>query len=235
MKKYFIVALACCLSAGLSLAAQPDNAQTLSVTGTGVVQIEPDTAFVRLGVEVSRKTAQEAQADNAAIMAKVAGAIAKVGIAKEKVQTAGFNIWPEMKYEQNQPPKTVGYRCSNQINITVADLAKVSRVIDAGINAGANNVQGLQFLRQDDAAAKQQALRRAVDDAATKAKAIAAAAGLKIAGVKNIIESGAITPIINQDTGAIRAMAAGGGGETPVSAGLLEIRGNVSITYDLRE
>ncbi|MDD4179692.1 MAG: SIMPL domain-containing protein [Candidatus Margulisbacteria bacterium] len=232
MKKYFIVALVCCFSAGVVLAAQLDGGQTLSVTGTGIVQVEPDTATVKLGVEVSQKTAQEAQANNAAIMAKVAGAIAKVGIAKEKVQTAGFNIWPEIKYEQNQPPKIVGYRCSNQVNITVDDLAKVSRVIDAGINAGANNVQGLQFLRQDDAAAKQQALRRAVDDAAAKAKAIAAAAGLKIAGVKNIIESGAIPPIINQEAGVMRAMSADS--STPVSAGLLEIRGNVSITYDLK-
>jgi len=203
--------------------------QTINVAGNGVVQIEPDTATVKLGVEVTRKTAEDAQKDNANIMRNVAAAISNLGVPKDKIQTAGFYIWPETKYEQNQPAKTVGYRCSNQLSIIVEDLAKVSKVIDSGIGAGANNVQGLQFLRKDDAEAKRVALDKAVKDAAEKARAIATAAGVKIKGIKSITESGAVTPLPLMDN-AVRAMAVGGA-ETPVSPGLLEVRGSVTISY----
>lgn len=226
MKKLTLVALSICLFVSAASAALLREDRVISVTGTGVVQIEPDTAYVKLGVEVIRKTAQEAQTENAGMMNNVIAVITKLGIPKEKVQTSGLYIWPEMKYEQNQPPKTVGYRCSNQVNITVEDLAKISKVIDAGINAGANSVQGIQFARKNDADFKKLALDKAVKDADSKAGAIALAANLKIKGIKNIIESGAVVPMADY---AVRAM--GGAGETPVNPGLMEVRGSVTITY----
>ena len=228
MKKYLLAVLAVLICATLASAALLKEDQTLSVTGTGIVQIEPDTAYVKLGVEVVRRTAQEAQTDNAAAMEKIVAAVTKLGIPKEKVQTSGFYIWPEVKYEQNQPPKTVGYRCLNQASITVEDLTKISKVIDAGIGAGANSVQGIQFARKNDADFKNLALDKAVKDAAAKAQAIAVAAGLKIKGIKNIMESGAIVPSADN---TVRPMAVGGAGETPVNPGLLEVRGNVTMIY----
>ena len=204
--------------------------QTLSVTGTGLVQVAPDTADVKLEVDVLRKTAQEAQAGNAEIMQKVVGTLIKLNIPKDKIQTSGFNLWPEMKYEPNQPSRIAGYRCRNQVIVTVEDLSRISRIIDAGIGAGAGNVQGLQFSRRDDLEFKKQALDKAVKEASAKAQAIAGAAGLKIKAVVSIAEKGVavIQPVQNEF--AVRAMAAGGA-ETPVSPGLIEIRGNVTIVY----
>ncbi|MFA4844462.1 MAG: SIMPL domain-containing protein [Candidatus Margulisiibacteriota bacterium] len=230
MKKILVFGLFCALAASTASGALLRADKVLVVTGTGQVQTTPDTAIVRLGVEVSRKLAQEAQSDNAAVMQKIAAAIAKLGIPAEKVQTSGYNIWAETKYEQNQPPRTVGYRCANQVNVVIEDLAKISRVIDFGINAGANNVQGISFFRKDDAAAKRLALEGAVKDAAAKALAIAQAANLKLRGIKSIIESGAaVLPPSNQ---VVRAMSVAGE-NTPVSPGLVEVRGNVSVTYDV--
>lgn len=230
MKKLVLVAIGCCLCLTAAAALAPDD-QTLSVTGTGVVQVAPDTAYVKLAVEVVKKTAQEAQSDNAATMGRIAAAIVKLGIASDKVQTAGYYIWPETKYEQNQPPKLVGYRCTNELSVTVEDMAKVSRVIDASIGAGANSVRGIQFARKNDEEFKRQALDKAVKDAAAKAQAVAAAAGLKLKRIKNIIESGAVLPSGNDYAGLRALGGAGGAGETPVNPGLLEVRGNVTLTY----
>ncbi len=206
--------------------------QTINVVGSGTAQIEPDTATVRLGVEVSRKTAQQAQNDNAEIMQAVMGALARLGIAKEKVQTAGFHNWPEIKYEQGQPAKTVGYHCSNQVSVTVEDLAKVSKVVDAGIGAGANNVMSIRFWRKDDIEAKKSALDKAVREAADKSRAIAAAAGVRIKGIRSITESGATPPATALGESNLRAMAAGAA-ETPVSPGLIEIREVVTVSYSV--
>ena len=231
MKKIMWASLFLFIFAMVASAALLKEDQTVSVTGTGVVQVAPDTATVRLGVEVIKKTAQEAQTENAGIMQKIMAAATKLDIPKEKIQTSGFYIWPEMKYEPNQPPKTVGYRCNNQVSITIEDLSKISKVIDAGIGAGANNVQGIQFSRKDDSEFKKSSLDKAVKDASAKAQAIANAAGLKIKNIKNIIESGAAVPVSLEFSG-VRAMG-GGGAETPVSPGLMEVRGNVTVVYKM--
>lgn len=225
-KPLFIILALLCLA--LTVAAKE---RTIVVNGNGSVRVEPDSANVQLGVEYTGKTAQLAQSENAKIMKLVMDAVEKAGIKKNKIMTSNFNIWPEQKYEQNQPPKTIGYRCSNQVNISIEDLALISKVIDAGIAAGSNNVAGLQFARKDDQEFKKLALSKAVQEAASKAQAIATAAGLKIKGIDTIVEGGSavIQPFGNQ----MKAMAAvnDGGSETPVSPGLIDIRGSVSITY----
>jgi len=230
MKKIILSVVLSLLVACAASAALLKEDEAICATGSGVVQVEPDTASVRLGVEVVKKTAQEAQADNALVMKKIISSITSLNIAKEKIQTSGFYIYPEVKYEQNMPPKTVGYRCSNQVAISVDDLTKVSRIIDAGVAAGANSVQGIQFFRKDDTESKKLALDKAVKEAAVKAQAIANAAGLKIKGVKSIIESGASFPIGLTDFNGARGMSAGAA-DTPVSPGLIEVRGNVTIIY----
>ncbi len=229
MKRICLVILFLIAVAFASFAAILTDDRTISVTGTGIVKVEPDTAVVRLGVEVSKKTAQEAQAGNAEIMQKVMGTVQKLGIPKDKIQTSGFNVWPEMKYETGQPPKIASYHCSNQVNITIEDLARISKVIDGGISAGANNVQGIQFSRRDDQDFKELALDMAVKEAAAKAAAIGLAAGLKIKGVKNIIESGAVVPPPQAEFGVLSMGARDAA--TPISPGLIEVRGSVTITY----
>ncbi|MFA6170348.1 MAG: SIMPL domain-containing protein [Candidatus Margulisiibacteriota bacterium] len=225
-KPLFIILALLCLA--LTVAAKE---RTIVVNGNGSVRVEPDSANVQLGVEYTGKTAQSAQSENAKIMKLVMEAVEKAGIKKNKIMTSNFNIWPEQKYEQNQPPKTIGYRCSNQVNISIEELALISKVIDAGIAAGANNVAGLQFARKEDQEFKKLALSKAVQDAASKAQAIATASSLKIKGIETIVESGSVVtqPFGNQ----MKTMAAlnDGGSETPVSPGLIDIRGSVSITY----
>lgn len=208
-----------------------NDPSTLIVSGTGSVMVKPDHASVQLGVEVSRKTAQEAQAENARLMGNIISAVRKLGIAEEKIQTSGFNIWPETKYEKDQPSRIVAYHCRNNVNITIEDLKAISRVIDAGTGAGANNINGLVLSRKNDAEAKKQALEKAVSEAESKAKAIAAAAKVKLKGITNIIETGSIAQLPIENLREVKMMGTSGAAETPISAGLIEIKAAVTITY----
>ncbi len=233
MKKLLIPLLLIVVFSPLSLARASllKEDQTLTVTGIGVVETAPDTAAVRLGVEVLRKTAQEAQTDNAGIMQKVISAMEKLNISKDRIATSNFNIWPELKYESNQAAKLVGYRCSDQITITLDDVKLVSKVIDSGITAGATSISGIQFSKKDDLEAKKTALEKAVKEAQAKAQALAAAAGRKIKSIKNIVESNAVLIVPENDL-AIRSMATNSGvTATPISSGMVEIRGGVTINY----
>jgi uncharacterized protein YggE len=228
--KRIILFLSIVLLASSAFAAV-DSLPFLSVSGAGTVQIEPDRASLRLGVEVIRKSAREAQFEDAREMQAVIAAIRKQGITKDNIQTTGFNIWQENKFTQNEAPKVVGYHCSNQIIVTIDDLSKVSSLIDRSIAAGADNVQGIQFSLKDDSHVKKQALEKAVKDAMDKAKTIAGAAGVKLKELKEISESTALSPLIREGAG-MRAMAINSN-ETPVSPGLIEVKGNVIINYSI--
>lgn len=225
MKKLFVLFLLLLILSPNSFAA--NEGKTIVVSGNGVILVDPDTATVRMGVDVMKKTAAEAQAENAGIMEDVINAIQEKGISKANIQTIGFNIWPEMKYEQNQPAKIVGYRCSNQVIVTVEDMNIISKILDGGISAGANNVQGIEFSKKNDLEAKKEALTEAVKEAQAKAEAIAKASGLTIKGIDNIVEGGVeVYPKVN-------ALESRGGAlsTTPISSGMIEVRGSVTTTY----
>jgi len=229
MKKKLVLILAFLfMLSALSFAA--GKGSIICVTGKGSVQTEPDTASIRFAVEVSSKTAQESQSVNSKIMDKVINAIKNQGVKKEKIQTSGYNIWAEMKYEQNQPPKITGYKCSNQITVVVEDMDKISKIMDSAINAGANNVYGIQFFRKNDSDLKKEAISFAVKEAQDKAEAIAKASNLRIKGIESIVEQGA--EVVGRDN-SIKAFGMGGssGGEPPISTGLLEIKAEITINY----
>ena len=233
MKKMFLSLLLILASCTLSFA----NDETLSVSGTGRVTVKPDSAVVRLGVETRKETASLAQNDNAKIMAKIIETISSLDIKKENVQTLSFNIWPEINYGSGKAPVVTGYRASNQLNILVADdLSKISKVIDRGIEAGANQVLGITFAKNDDSSAKKEALSLAVKDAEYKAETIANSAKVKIIGIQKIIEGEG--PATYQNVDGVRFLGTSGkgsGAPTPVEEGSIDIVKNISIVYLIKK
>src|SRR5881409_3989520 len=67
---------------------------TLSVTGTGVVKTQPDTATTSFGVTTQAGTAQEATAQNAEAMAKVIDALKRAGVDPKDLQTQLVSLDP---------------------------------------------------------------------------------------------------------------------------------------------
>jgi uncharacterized protein YggE len=113
-------------------------------------------------------------------------------------------------------------------------LDQVGRLIDAAMQAGANNINRLVFTLKDEQAAQLEALRMASAKARTKAEAIAGSLGLKIVKILSITEGErAIQPVFRQ------AMAARGealaAAPTPVEPGTVEIRSTVTLTAEVSE
>lgn len=214
------------------LVVMQKSTMSVTVSGEGKVTVKPDTAYVRLGVEVLRKTAQRAQTSNAYYMQQVVSAIQKQGIDKEAIQTSNFNIWPEIKYGSDQSARTVGYRCSNQITVTLDDISKVSKVIDAAIGAGSTTIQGVSFTRKDVLQAKKDALDKAMKEAQAKADSISASSGEKIVGIKNVFENGANIPGPMANDMAFRVM---GAASTPISPSDIDVSANIIVTYELEK
>lgn len=210
-----------------------ERAPTLTVTGNGEAAGTPDRATVRLGAEAQGPDAMSAQNAVSTIMQKALQQIRAVGIEERRIQTSGLNLYPiysQMKPGDEQPQRITGYRASNSVQIVVNDLKLVGRVIDAGINAGANQMQGISFDLENDLPQRTEALKQAVQEARTKAEAIAGALGVRLQGIDEVSEGG-VNVMPPQPMYANSMMRTAMAVATPVQPGELRVHAAVTIRY----
>ncbi len=125
---------------------------------------------------------------------------------------------------QNGEP--TGFAASNVVTATVA-VAKAGTVIDAAVEAGANQVSGPVMSVADQGKLYRQALKAAMADARLSAETLAAAAGRSLGEVTSVVESGGATPVPMYEKAAVSD------GGTPVEAGTQETAATITVTFAL--
>jgi len=198
-----------------SAAAEPGG---ITVSGTGSVSVVPDRAELSFGVESQGATARAALAANAAEMRKVIAAVKAAG--GQNVRTQAVSLSP--RYDDRNAVQS--FVAVNTVSATTA-TAKAGPLIDAAVDAGANQVYGPSLSRADVTAQYRDALKVAVADARARAQALAAASGLSLGRVTAIVEGGASQPL---PFAADRAAEAG---STPIEAGTQQVVATVSVTF----
>lgn len=226
------------LSAGaLTAHAQPAPsadpmfaATTLNLSAYGEARVSPDMASIVLGVSNEAPTASEAFRANATKMAAVVAALKKAGIADRDLQTSNLSLNPQYVYEQNQPPRLTGYQASNQLTITVNDLAKLGAVVDATVGAGATNVGQISFGLKNPVSAENTARVAAVKALQDKAALYASATGYHINRLVSLSEGGGYVPSPRPPMPmlAMKAEAA-----TPIETGELKVRVDITGLFEL--
>jgi uncharacterized protein len=211
---------------------QPE-VHTLSVTGTGIVTVQPDTAVVTLGVTTpTRDNAAAAAGDAANVMDAVIKAIKALGVEDKDIQTSTLALNGVYDYNSN-PARLTGYQATNLVTVTVRDITQTGAVIDAATGAGATDVNGISFRLDDQTAAEASAREQAVLNARAKADTIAKAAGVEITGTISIVETGAPVPnpIYFEDSRA--AGMAADQAPMPVQGGTIDLTVSVAIVYSI--
>ena len=208
------------------------RATTFNLSAYGETRIAPDMASISLGVMTEGKTAAEALAANATRMTAVMASLKKAGIAEKDIQTSGLTLNPQYRYVENQPPVLTGYQVTNQVTVTVRDLRRLGAAVDATVNAGANQVNGINFGLSDPTAAENAAREAAVKALTAKADLYARATGYRISRLVTLSEGGGYTP---QPPMPMLAMAgrAQFKDSTPVAGGELNVRIDITGLYEL--
>ena len=175
--------------------AQPMPAARVVVIGEGSVSVAPDYARLSGGVATRAKTVKEATDANSKLMNAVTAALLDSGIAQQDIQTSRFSIQPVYAPPQPQTePRLTGYSVSNQVSVTVRQIAKLGETLDRMVAAGATDVGNVAFLIADPSKALDQAREAAVADARRKAELYARASGLTLRGVAWITEDIELCP-----------------------------------------
>jgi uncharacterized protein len=198
---------------------------TLTTTGTASVTRVPDVARVSVGIGVTKSTVRLARDAAGRSMKAIIAGIKALGIDEKDIKTSSIDLSPQ--YGNGATPRIVGYRMSEQLQITVRDLDKAGDVIDTATAKGATEVGGLWFDVDDPASATDDARAAAIAQARTSAQKMATAAGVTLGAVVSISETSVATPGPYYYGPAARDAAA----LTPVQRGTQDVQATVTVVF----
>lgn len=207
------------------------QATTLSLAAYGETKVQPDMATINLGVTTEGPTAAAALAANSAQMTRVLAALRAAGLAAKDIQTSNLNLSPKYVYAQNQEPRLTGYQASNDVRVSVHDLARLGPAVDATVAAGANQVNGISFGLNDRTAAESAARLQAVRALQAKADEYARATGHRVLRLVSLSEGVSVQGPRPLPMPAVQARMAAT--SVPVSAGEMDVRIDVTGLYEL--
>jgi len=200
--------------------------KTLTVTGRGVETIPTTLTQVRLGVEVQGKTAQEVQQEVARRSSAVVALLRSRNV--EKLQTTGISLNPIYSYNNNVQ-RLAGYTATNIVSFRI-NTEQTGTLLDEAVKAGATRIDGINFVAADSAiaAAQQQALREATQDAQQQANVVLSALNLQSKEVVSI-QINSASPPQPPIPYAREAALADKAVPTPVVGGEQEVEASVTL------
>lgn len=224
---------------GLAMVAAADDdalkGRHVTVSGEGMVRGRPDLAIATLGVTAYDTNAAQAMAASREQMAAVLASLRDSGVEDADVLTTDFSIHRERVQPQRRrgdEPDDAEQRfvVRNLVRVTIRDLTRAGAILDAVIEAGANEVRGIQFTIEDDADFADRARALASQDARHKAEQLAQLHDARLGRVLRISESG-IRPMRADMMMARSAEAA----SSTVSAGEMTLGAHVQVVYELKD
>ncbi len=205
--------------------------RTLTVTGTGQVNLIPDLAYLTLAVETHHARLDQAVAENNQRAAQIMQVLQQHGVAEEDIHTSRFAVQQEQHYDDEGNLILGPYTVTNRLVVTVRDLDQLGTLLNAALDAGANRVDGLRFGSSQAQEAQLQAKVAAVQDARHQAEVIAQAAGVSLVAVQTITFGSISSP---SKMAYAPDMLAAAPAEVPVSPGELTVKATVTMIFLIR-
>jgi hypothetical protein len=177
-------------------------------------------------------TAQAAMQEASAKLNSVLVALRAAGVKADDVQTAGVNLNAQYRYEQNHSPELTGYQASNTVRVTVRDLPRAGAMLDAAVQAGANQVHGISFTVADPKPPEDAARLEAVRALNAKAELYARATGTRLVRLISLSEGGGGVPQPRYELSEVVVTAARAQ-PVPVAPGELTVRETVIGVFEV--
>jgi len=212
-----------------------DLKETISVSGSGKVSVEPDKAEVYIRIITEATDAKSAQEDNAELANEVRTALMNKGVMKKDMETSSYSLYPKTSYNRETGESTIyGYTVNHVLKVETKNTEDTGDLVDAAVKAGANGLDRVSFLLSDELrdSAYRDALKEASTNANGKANSITSALGVDLGEITSISESGAIyTPYMYAGAAKSYDMAEAEVAPTVISAQDIDVNANVGVVY----
>ena len=219
---------------------EPKPHGTISVTGSAIIECEPDILVIFLRITYLHPvSAAKAAEEVAKILDNLLSSLQKLGVSKDDVATTSYNIEKryEWEYENGYKEKRVfkGYEVINKIKVSIKDFDKGGKVIDAAVNAGVL-VDSIKFelsrVKRDEL--KHQAIEMAAKDAKLKAETITVALGEKLGHVKSVnLGNYVYRPYMYWEKGRFADETGESVPPTTILPGDLTVSATVNVVFDI--
>jgi len=214
------------LLASSVFAADEAPKRTVQVRGTGSVSAVPDRVSFVAGVDTESPSLKTAFADNKRIVAAVLKAMRDRGVTDVEMRTANFAI----NVDENEKRTSRRYVVSNAVTITRSKTDDVSALIEAAVDAGANNLNSVIYSVADPAPLQDAALDRAYANARARAARLAAAAGKQVGEPIEITTEGFYVPQPVAEAITVTASSPA----LELLGGAKTVTANVLVTFELK-
>ncbi len=218
-------------SGDTSAEAEPKG-KIVSVTGEGAITVKPDIGYLSVGVDTSDKDAKKAQEMNKAAMDNLIKALKAKGITDKDIKTTNYTVWKGVDYSKVPAEQVEAYHVNNMVEVTITKLDQAGAIMDECVAQGANISNGVRFTVKDKDAFYQQALKAAMEQANTKATGIMDTFGAKPGKPWRVTEIPMYDGPIAYGGAAMDAKAMSASPATPIMAGEMEIKAQVTVEYD---
>ena len=169
---------------GLSTLSTPINTGGLApgvlTTGDATVKVKPNIAIITVGAVAQANTAADAQSAIAARVDQILKRAKDLGIADKDTHNAGYQIQPQYASGPDKAPHITGYQATQQISLTFRNVDGLGRALDALVQSDGSNTLSIRLGLDDPKPAQADARRLAIEDAKSKADAMAKAAGVTL-------------------------------------------------------
>lgn len=220
----------------VNISSQPGELRnTISVSGTGKVTVEPDEAEIYVNIITEAEDAKGCQQENANIAENVRNALKREGVKDDDIETYRYQLYPKTSYDRETGESEIyGYKLTHTLKITTKDIDNTGELVDAAIGAGANGLDRVNFGLSDELRDKayKDALEEAAGNAEGKADSMADALGVKLGEIISVSESGVSYvpysyPMAEMAVGEARAAP------TVISPQDIEVNAYISVVHEI--
>ncbi|MFZ1990693.1 MAG: SIMPL domain-containing protein [Alphaproteobacteria bacterium] len=179
MKHFAFAIAALCLAA----CGQP---KTVLVQGIGSVERDPEFATIRAEISADADTVDTAVAESSRRVEAVTKGLKDFGVNPESVHAHSFGVKPKCGYDSAGRDICHGYESSHVLSIEVSGFDRLGIILGALAKLGVDRIDDTNFDVRDEPSLKDEARRRAIEDAKAKALLYAEANGLTLDGILGI-------------------------------------------------
>lgn len=174
---------------------------SLTVSGKGQAQAQPDQAVIRLGVQTENREAAAALAENSQKMQGLVDALQEAGVDLADIKTQTVALYP-VNRAGTGAAQPLDYRAVNTVQVLVRQSGDVTELLNAAVKAGGNTVEEVRYEVSDPSAAVDEARQAAMEAARREAEQLANLAEAELGEVLRIEEISQEPQVAIQSGGA---------------------------------
>lgn len=214
---------------------QSQEDDTVTVQSRETVMAVPDVAEVSISVYTEDPDAAKCQQKNEESLSKTLEYLKSQGLEEGSIQTSGYSLNPRYNWTEAEGQVLTGYEMITQVTVVGIPMEKVGDILGGSVAAGANSIDYVKYMCSDYDAVYQEALKKAVTTAKTKAEAMGEAGGFQVLEVTDIQEYGEnqTARYANTKEAAVEAAAAADFASMSVEAGELEIAARLTVSFKI--